>query len=68
MSKKFKIILITGIILGSSIYLMFRNELRAGIEMAKIPFIAQREISPSNKAVEVKAWAEVSLEKVYSGF
>ncbi len=68
MSKKFKIILITGIILGSSIYIMFRNELRAGIEFAKIPFIAQREISPSRKAIEVKPWATVSLEKVYSGF
>jgi len=68
MSKKFKIILITGIILGSSIYIMFRNELRAGIEFAKIPFIAQREISPSRKAIEVKPWEAVSLEKVYSGF
>jgi len=68
MSKKFKIIFITGIILGSSIYIMFRNELRAGIEFAKIPFIAQREISPSRKAVEVKPWGAVSLEKVYSGF
>ena len=68
MSKKFKIILITGIILGSSIYIMFRNELRAGIEFAKIPFIAQREISPSRKAIEVKPWTAVSLEKVYSGF
>ncbi len=68
MSKNFKIILITGIILGSSVYLMFRNELRAGIEFAKIPFIAQREISPSRKALEVSPWANISLEKVYSGF
>ena len=68
MSKNFKIILITGIILGSSVYIMFRNELRAGIEFAKIPFIAQREVSPSRKAVEVTPWANIKLEKVYSGF
>lgn len=68
MSKNFKIILITGIILGSSVYLMFRNELRAGIEFAKIPFIAQREVSPSRKAVEVAPWAKINLEKVFSGF
>lgn len=68
MSKNFKIILITGIILGSSVYLMFRNELRAGIEFAKMPFIAQREVSPSRKAVEVAPWAKINLEKVFSGF
>jgi len=68
MSKKFKIILITGIILGSSVYIMFRNELRAGIEFARIPFIAQREISPSRKAIEVNPWAAINLEKVYTGF
>ena len=68
MSKKFKIILLAGILLGSFVFIMFRNELRAGIEFAKIPFIAQREISPSRKAIEVKPWATVSLKKVYSGF
>jgi len=68
MSKNFKIILLTGIILGSSVFIMFRNELRAGLEFAKIPFIAQREISPSRKAIEVKPWAKVNLKKEYSGF
>lgn len=68
MSKKFKFILIIGVLLGSFLYLEFRNELRAGIEFAKIPFIAQREISPTRKAVEVTPWAIINLEKVYSGF
>ena len=68
MSKKFKFLLIIGILLGSFVYLEFRNELRAGIEFAKIPFIAQREISPTRKAVEVSPWAQISLDKAYSGF
>jgi len=68
MSKNFKIILLAGIMLGSSVYLFFRNELKAGIEFAKIPFISQREISPSRKATEVKPWAVIRLKKVYSGF
>ena len=68
MSKNFKITLLIGIILGGLIYLAFRNELKAGIEFAKIPFIAQKKVSPSQKAVEVSPWAKISLTKVYSGF
>jgi len=68
MSKNFKIILLAGIILGSSVYLFFRNELKAGIEFFKIPFIAQREISPTRKALKVSPWAKINLEKIYSGF
>ena len=68
MSKNFKIILLAGIMLSSSVYFLFRNELKAGIEFIKIPFIAQREISHTRKALEVSPWVEINLKKVYSGF
>jgi len=68
MSKNFRISLLIGIVLGGAIYLLFRDELKAGIKFAIIPFIVQKQISGTGNAVEVPPWAEFRLKKVYSGF
>ena len=68
MSKNFKLSLLIGLIIGGFLYLYFRNELKAGIELALVPFTAQNPVTSSGNALEVSPWAEISLKKVFSGF
>lgn len=66
--KPVLLILIIGILSAGTLYLFFGKELRAVIELAKIPFTEQRELPSDLKATEVQPWIKIGLEKIYTGF
>lgn len=60
--------LLIGIIVAGALYLFFGNELRAGIELFKIPLTSQKKVASPLKTTEVKPWAKIKLEEIYAGF
>ena len=68
MLRNRNILLLASLILGVLIYTIFRDELRAAIEFATVPLIAQKNVSPSENANAVEPWLNLKLRKKYSGF